>query len=72
MAGLMLQKEKKNYVMVLIERSVETPSSPSIAARSLAVPTSGRPYRCADLKEASIHLCQYLWIPNKVLEGALK
>jgi hypothetical protein len=52
MAGLMLQKEKKNEVMVLIERSEETPRSPSIAARSLAGPTSGRPCRPADLKEA--------------------
>jgi hypothetical protein len=41
--------------MVLIKRSVETPRSPSIAARSLAGPTSGRPYRRADLKEASNH-----------------
>jgi hypothetical protein len=43
MAALMLKKEKKNKVMVLIERSVETPRSPSIAARSLAGPTSRRP-----------------------------
>jgi hypothetical protein len=42
----------KNLVMVLIERSVETPRSLSIAARSLAGPTSWRPYRRADLKEA--------------------
>jgi hypothetical protein len=41
--------------MVLIERSVETPRSPNIAARSLAGPTSGRPCRRADLEEASIH-----------------
>jgi hypothetical protein len=41
--------------MVLIERSVETPRSPSIAARSLAGPTSRRPCRRADLEEASIH-----------------
>jgi hypothetical protein len=39
--------------MVLIKRSVETPRSPNIAARSLAGPTSRRPYRRADLKEAS-------------------
>jgi hypothetical protein len=37
----------------LIERSVETPRSPSIAARSLAGPTSGRPCRRADYKEAT-------------------
>jgi hypothetical protein len=43
--------------MVLIEQSVETPRSPSIAARSLAGPTSGRPCRRADLKEASNHQC---------------
>jgi hypothetical protein len=43
--------------MVLIERSVEAPRSPSIAARSLAGPTSGRPYRHADLEEASIRRC---------------
>jgi hypothetical protein len=39
----------------LMEQSVETPRSPSIAARSLAGPTSGRSYRRADLKEASNH-----------------
>jgi hypothetical protein len=43
--------------MVLIKQSVETPRSPSIAARSLAGPTSGRPCRRADLKEASNELC---------------
>jgi hypothetical protein len=43
--------------MVLIERSVETPRSPSIAARSLAGPTSRRSYRRADLEEASNQQC---------------
>jgi hypothetical protein len=42
--------------MVLIERSVKTPRSPSMAARSLAGPTSTRPCKRADLEEASIHL----------------
>jgi hypothetical protein len=56
MAGLMHKKEE-NEVMVLIERSVETPRSPSIAARSLAGPTSGRPCRRADLEEASNQQC---------------
>jgi hypothetical protein len=55
MAALMLKKEKKNKVMVLIERSVETPRSSSIAARSLAGPTLRRFCRHADLKEASNH-----------------
>jgi hypothetical protein len=55
MAGLMLQKEKKNLVMVLIERSVETPRSASMAARNLAGPTSGRPCKRANLEEASNH-----------------
>jgi hypothetical protein len=39
--------------MVLIERSVEAPRSPSMAARSLAGPTSRRPCRRANLEEAS-------------------
>jgi hypothetical protein len=43
--------------MVFIERSVETPRSPSMAARSLAGLTSWRPCRPADLKEASNKLC---------------
>jgi hypothetical protein len=34
--------------MVLIELSVETPRSPSMAARSLAGPTSWRPDRHAE------------------------
>jgi hypothetical protein len=70
MAGLMLQKEKKNEVMVLIEQSVETPRSPSMAARSLAGPTSRRPCRCADLEEALKNNARYLRIPSKVLKGA--
>jgi hypothetical protein len=41
--------------MVLIKRSVETPRSSSIAARSLAGPTLRRSYRRADLEEALIH-----------------
>jgi hypothetical protein len=52
MAGLMLKREE-NGVMVLIEQSIETPRSPSIAARSLVGPTSGRPCGRADLKEVS-------------------
>jgi hypothetical protein len=43
--------------MVLVERSVETPRSPDIAARSLAGPTSRRPCRRADLKEALNRRC---------------
>jgi hypothetical protein len=55
--------------MVLIERSVETSRSPSIAARSLVGPTSKSPCRRADLKEASINNAHYPRIPKKVLEG---
>jgi hypothetical protein len=56
--------------MVLIERSVETPRSPSIAARSLqgrpqgglvGVPTSKRP---------QINNAQYLGIPSEILKSA--
>jgi hypothetical protein len=43
--------------MVLIERSVRTPRSPNIAARSLAGPTSRRPCRHANLEEVSNHQC---------------
>jgi hypothetical protein len=57
--------------MVLVERRVEAPRSPSMAARSLAGPTSGRPCRHADLEEASINNAQYPRIPSKVLEGTL-
>jgi hypothetical protein len=56
--------------MVLIKRSVETPRSPTIAARSLAGPTSRRPCRRADLEEASINNVQYPRIPSKILKGA--
>jgi hypothetical protein len=56
--------------MVLSEQSVETPRSPSIAARSLAGPTLGRPCRRADLEEASINNVQYPSIPSRILEGA--
>jgi hypothetical protein len=56
--------------MILIEQSGETPISPSIAARSLAGPTSGRPCRRADLEEASINNVQYSRISSKVLKGA--
>jgi hypothetical protein len=69
MAGLMLQKERK-IVMVLIEQSVETPRSSSIAARSLVGPTSRRPCRHADLEEALNNNAQYPRIPSKVLKGA--
>jgi hypothetical protein len=55
--------------MVLIKRSVETPRSPSIAARSLAGPTSRRPCRRANIEEASNQLCQYLRIPSRTLKG---
>jgi hypothetical protein len=54
--------------MVLIERSVETPRSPSMAARSLAGSTSRRPCRRADLEEASINNVQYLRISVKVVK----
>jgi hypothetical protein len=53
----------------LIERSVETPRSPSIAARSLAGSTSRRPCRRADLEEASINNVQYPRIPARILKG---
>jgi hypothetical protein len=56
--------------MVLIKRSVETPRSPSIAARSLAGPTSRRPCRHANLEEALNNNAQYPRIPSKVLKGA--
>jgi hypothetical protein len=56
--------------MVLIERSVETPRSPSIAARSLARPTSRRPCRCADLEQASNDNVQYPRIPSRILKCA--
>jgi hypothetical protein len=56
--------------MVLIERSVETPRSPSMAARSLVGPTSWRPCRRADLGEALNQYVQYPRIPSKVLKGA--
>jgi hypothetical protein len=55
--------------MVLIERSVETPRSPSMASRSLVGPTAGRLCRCVDLKEDSNQQCQYPRIPSKVLKG---
>jgi hypothetical protein len=56
--------------MVLIKRSVETPRSPSIAARSLAGTTSRRPCRHANLEEALNNNAQYPRIPSKVLKGA--
>jgi hypothetical protein len=56
--------------MVLIDQSVETPRSPSMAARSLAGPTSRRLCRRADLKEALNNNAQYSRIPSKVLKGA--
>jgi hypothetical protein len=56
--------------MVFIERSAETPRSPSMTARSLAGPTSWRPCRRADLEEASNNDAQYPRIPSKVLKGA--
>jgi hypothetical protein len=55
--------------MVLIERSVETPRSPGIIAKSLAGPTSRRPCKRANLEEASINNAQYPRIPSKVLKG---
>jgi hypothetical protein len=53
----MLKKEKKNLRCGLDRRSVETPRSPCIAAKSLVGPTSRRPCRRADLKEASNYQC---------------
>jgi hypothetical protein len=53
----------------LIEQSVETPRSPSIAARSLAGPTSGRSYRRADLKEASNHQWPVSELPSRILKS---
>jgi hypothetical protein len=47
--------------MVLIERSVETPRSPSIATRNLAGLTS---------KRSQISNVQYPRIPSKILKGA--
>jgi hypothetical protein len=55
--------------MVLIKRSVETPISQGIAARSLAGLTSGRPCRRADIEEALINNVQYPRISSKVLKG---
>jgi hypothetical protein len=57
MAGLMLKKEKKTESWSWIKRSVETPISLSMAARSLSGPTSGRPYRRASLEEVSSQQC---------------
>jgi hypothetical protein len=56
--------------MVWIKRSVETPRSPGIVARSLAGLTLGRPCRHADLEEASINNVQYPRISSKILKGA--
>jgi hypothetical protein len=56
--------------MVLIQRSVQTLRSPSIAARSLAGPTTGKPCRRADPKEASSNDVQYPRIPSRILKGA--
>jgi hypothetical protein len=56
--------------MVLIERRVETPRSPSIAARSLAGPTLRRPCRRADLKRPQVDDVQYPRVSNKILKGA--
>jgi hypothetical protein len=61
-------KKEEKLSHGLNRRSVETPRSPCIAARSLAGPTSRRPCRRADLKEAS-NQPQYLRIPNKILKG---
>jgi hypothetical protein len=57
MAGLMFKEEKKTESWSLIEQSVEAPRSPSIAARNLVGTTSGRPCRCADLKESLNQRC---------------
>jgi hypothetical protein len=57
--------------MILSKRSVETPRSPSIPARSLAGPTSRSPCRRADLEKASINNVQYPRIPSKFLKGVL-
>jgi hypothetical protein len=56
--------------MVLIERSVETPRYPSIAARSLAGPISRRPCRRADLEEASNRRCPVYEDTQQDLESA--
>jgi hypothetical protein len=68
MDSLMLQKEKKNEGMVLIERSVEACRSLSIAARSLVGPTSRRRCRRADFEEVLNNKAQYPRIPSKVLK----
>jgi hypothetical protein len=57
--------------MVLIDRSVETPRSHSIATRSLAGQTSRRPCRRADLEEALINSAQYPRIPSEILKRTL-
>jgi hypothetical protein len=41
-----------------------------MAERSLAVPTSRRPCRCANLEEALNNNAQYPRIPNQVLQGS--
>jgi hypothetical protein len=57
--------------MILIERSVGTLKSPSIAARSLAGPTSTRPSRRATSKRPRINYAQYLRIPSRILKVVL-
>jgi hypothetical protein len=54
----------------LIERNVETPRSPSIAARSLAGPTSRRLAGVPISKKPQIDDVQYLRIPSRILKGA--
>jgi hypothetical protein len=64
------QKREENRVMVLIERSVETPRSLSMAARSLAGPTSRRPCRRADLNRPQVDDVHYPRVSNRILKGA--
>jgi hypothetical protein len=56
-------------MLVLIERSVETPRPPSIATRSLAGPTSRRPCRHDDLKRPQVNFFQYPRISSRILKG---
>jgi hypothetical protein len=57
-------------VVSLVSGDPGVPRSPSMAARSLAGPTLGRPCRRADLKEASINNAKYPRIPDRILKGA--
>jgi hypothetical protein len=56
--------------MVLIVRSVETPKSPSIAARTLEVPTSRGLVGVPTSKRPQVDDVQYPRVSNRILKGA--